>query len=39
MHGKSGTVMILNLTPMSEEDQEQDRLRDASASFSEDYVR
>ena len=30
MHGKSGTGMILNLTPMSEEDQEQDRLRDAA---------
>ena len=30
MHGKSEQIIILNLTPMSEEDQEQDRLRDAA---------
>ena len=27
MHGKSGTVMILNLSPMSEEESENERLR------------
>lgn len=30
MHGKSGTMLILNLSPMSEEDQEQERLRHAA---------
>lgn len=30
MHGKSGTMLILNLSPMSEEDAEQERLRYAA---------
>ena len=28
MHGKSGTILVLNLTPMSEEDAENERLRE-----------
>ena len=30
MHGKSGTMLILNLSPMTEEDEERERLRHAA---------